>query len=105
MQRPTWQSELVWHCSPLAHGAHVGPPQSTSVSAPFWMLSAQDGSMQAPASQLDPGGQIEPHAPQLDELVIRSTQTLPQLVSPGPHAGSSSKSTSTLALPFFFITS
>jgi hypothetical protein len=35
------QSEATRHCFPLAHGAHAGPPQSTSVSAPSLIPSVQ----------------------------------------------------------------
>lgn len=37
--------QSVWtrHSKSIAHGLHVSPPQSTSVSAPFWTLSSQAG--------------------------------------------------------------
>jgi hypothetical protein len=34
------------HDSPFAQSGQVGPPQSTSVSLPFWSLSVQVGAAQ-----------------------------------------------------------
>src|SRR5438105_8347386 len=39
---PVWQSELTVQPLPVAHFEHAGPPQSTSVSAPFLTPSLQD---------------------------------------------------------------
>ena len=40
---PLVQSEPPRHCLPRAHVGQVPPPQSTSVSLPFWMRSMQFG--------------------------------------------------------------
>ena len=42
MQLPLVQSLFAWHPCPLAHVGQV-PPQSTSVSLPFWMPSVHVG--------------------------------------------------------------
>jgi hypothetical protein len=43
VQTPLAQSVAVAQRLPSAHFAHVGPPQSTSVSLPFWTPSLQVG--------------------------------------------------------------
>jgi hypothetical protein len=45
------QSVAFAHFLPAPHAVHVPPPQSTSVSAPFWTLSLQPAPWQAPAVQ------------------------------------------------------
>jgi hypothetical protein len=50
---PDVQSVPTLHILPLAHGGHIPPPQSTSVSFPFLTMSAQVGigAEQAPEMQ------------------------------------------------------
>ena len=45
-----WQSPLTLHCLPCAHTPQVPPPQSTSVSVPFFWASLHvaGGTVQAP---------------------------------------------------------
>jgi hypothetical protein len=48
---PAAQSEVTRHCWPDAQRAlHVGPPQSTSVSSPFWILSSHAGTVHVAVS-------------------------------------------------------
>src|SRR6266852_2810250 len=51
MQFPLVQSPLPAHISPLAHVGQVPPPQSTSVSAPFFTPSRHVGGWQMPVVQ------------------------------------------------------
>ena len=51
-QTPLWQSEPAVQDLPVAQGAQLGPPQSTSVSAPFLTASLQAGAVQIPAEQI-----------------------------------------------------
>jgi hypothetical protein len=45
-QRPVVQSVPTTQALPWEHWGHVGPPQSTSVSLPFFTPSVQVGAMQ-----------------------------------------------------------
>src|SRR5258708_27586101 len=49
---PDVQSVPTLHILPLAHEGHVPPPQSTSVSFPFLIMSAQVGIGAAQAPQM-----------------------------------------------------
>jgi hypothetical protein len=40
---PFVQSLPVLHPLPSGHAGHFPPPQSTPVSAPFWIVSVHDG--------------------------------------------------------------
>lgn len=50
-QRLEEQSVPAEHASPVPHAPHVPPPQSTSVSAPFFKPSLHEGAAQLPALQ------------------------------------------------------
>ncbi len=51
-QSPVAQSEPAWQPRPTPHvGQLPPPPQSTSVSAPFWTVSVQSGAWQMPLLQ------------------------------------------------------
>jgi hypothetical protein len=41
LQTPLWQSLGALHCFPVAQAPQVVPPQSTSVSVPFFTESVQ----------------------------------------------------------------
>jgi hypothetical protein len=45
------QSLAPLHVFPVPHGPHVAPPQSTSVSAPFFILSVHEGAWHVPPPQ------------------------------------------------------
>jgi hypothetical protein len=71
-QTPLWQSVLTLQKPPTGHLAHVPPPQSTSVSAPFLTTSVQLGDwqmapMHTPLWQSPPVAHVLPaaHLPQL----------------------------------------
>ena len=51
VQTPDWQSPLTAHCWPTEHAAQA-PPQSTPVSVPFLIKSAQVADWQTPPTQL-----------------------------------------------------
>jgi hypothetical protein len=54
VQTPLWQSMLDAHARPSAHFfccCTQGPPQSVSVSAPFFFVSVQLGAGQTPPEQ------------------------------------------------------
>ena len=48
LQKPLVQSLLPLHVCPLAQSPHVGPPQSTSVSMPFFFVSIHVGAAHVP---------------------------------------------------------
>src|SRR6266404_10004793 len=53
MQSPLTQSIACWHIFPTAQAGQVPPPQSTSVSKPFWTMSVQVGAgWQVPPMQI-----------------------------------------------------
>ncbi|WP_245557729.1 hypothetical protein [Deinococcus apachensis] len=88
LQMPLTQSELTLHCLPAAHFGQFGPPQSTSVSDPFFTPSVQVGDVQTPETQVAPAGQVTPQLPQFLTSDIRfvsqpSAPLLLQLAKPG----------------------
>ena len=46
LQKPLEQSPLAMQVSPFMQSGQVGPPQSVSVSIPFWTMSVQVGAAQ-----------------------------------------------------------
>src|SRR3954454_8450012 len=66
---PVTQSVPLPHFLPSAHFGQFGPPQSTSVSCPFWtpseQVAAAASATQAPSAQCEPPAHAFPHAPQL----------------------------------------
>lgn len=59
MQTRLWQSTAEEHVELVPHGGHE-PPQSTSVSEPFFVRSRQVSTMQAPLRHWLPEGQLTP---------------------------------------------
>jgi hypothetical protein len=66
-----WQSVSTKQPLPLAHDGQTGPPQSTSVSWPFFTPSLQVVWRHCPPSQVLPAPQTLPHWPQLLGSVLR----------------------------------
>jgi hypothetical protein len=87
------QSVATPHISPSAHGMHIVPPQSTSVSVPFIVPSVHVGSgWQVPPVQMSvvqsplpphmsPGVQVGPHVPP------QSTSDSVPFIIPSVHVG------------------
>ena len=69
---PLWQSVLAVHPLPAVHAPHPTPPQSTSVSVPFFTLSVQDAAAHAPSW----------HTPELQSLLF--AHCLPVAHAPQP---------------------
>jgi hypothetical protein len=46
LQKPLWQSLFPEHICPFTQSLGHGPPQSTSVSSPFFFVSSQAGTAQ-----------------------------------------------------------
>ncbi|MGI8854968.1 MAG: hypothetical protein ACR2JW_04390 [Thermomicrobiales bacterium] len=59
LQRPLVQSVPTRHCLPTPHFEQVGPPQSTSVSLPFFTPSTHAGGWHRP-SRHTPLGHVAP---------------------------------------------
>jgi hypothetical protein len=95
VQTPVAQSPPVAQCLPSTHFGQLGPPQSTSVSLPFWMPSVQVGAggcwsvgccccccccagVHVPATHVSPPAQRWPQRPQLCSSVLGLMQRPPQ---------------------------
>src|SRR5260221_533662 len=83
-----WQSRPAEHDLPAGHAGHVPPPQSTSVSLPFFMPSVQLGA--GMGWQTPPLQKFEPQSP------------LPVHLPPLPHFPHAHPPQSTsVSMPFF----
>jgi hypothetical protein len=88
-QKPFWQSAPELQPEPGGHLPHAGPPQSTSVSEPFFTWSVQSGALHLPAShtplvQSPLRRQFLPSA-QPGHAPPQSTSVSEPLFTPSPH--------------------